>query len=395
MKIVSKGELSTLSSSMIHNLGNLDGFKKDIITMLQKVENYDGINLSSAAKIIINNLDVVTKDLEITMKNINNYANAINEFDVNDFDRGVEGYLANVDGTTYTLPSGLGNRFSYMAWQMIKANSPQLTLKNTAGMNFDEEGFGKIGDRYVVATTTTFGEVGDYIDVVQADGSVLKCVIGDIKKPTDPGCNKWGHSNGRNVIEFVVDGKSWYGKKDNPGTPSNHPEWNQYISEVVNKGNYFTLSEKYDTSATPDENNIQLPSADAYVASNALTSPDSTTSKDSSDESMLLTSAPRREAAPKTAPSYTAAPQSPKSGNILTQSPNSTSTPKPSTQTPVQAPAQTPEAPLKKSIEEIANDVILGKYDNSTKRVELLTAAGYDPKEVQDKVNEILSSKIV
>lgn len=394
MKVTSKEELSTLSSGMIKNLSNLDSSKEDIKSILQSVENYDDINFSSAANIIIKNLDVVTKDLEITMKNINNYANAINEFDVNDFDRGVEGYLANVDGTTYTLPSGLGNRFSYMAWQMIKANSPQLTLKNAAGMNFDEEGFGKIGDRYVVATTTTFGEVGDYIDVVQADGSVLKCIIGDIKKPTDPGCNKWGHRNGQNVIEFVVDGKSWYGKKDNPGTPSNHPEWNQYISEVVNKGNYFTLSEKYDTSATPDENNIQLPSADAYVASNALTSSDPTTNKNFSDESMPLTSAPKREAPHKSAPSV-AAPQSPKSGNILTQSPNSTSTPKLSAQTPVQTPAQTPEAPLKKSIEEIANDVILGKYDNSTKRVELLTAAGYDPKEVQDKVNEILGVKIV
>ena len=37
-------------------------------------------------------------------------------------------------------------------------------MKEAAGMNFDSEGFGKIDGRYVVATTTTFGKVGDYVD---------------------------------------------------------------------------------------------------------------------------------------------------------------------------------------------------------------------------------------
>lgn len=46
-----------------------------------------------------------------------------------------------------------------------------------------------------------------------------------------------------------------------------------------------------------------------------------------------------------------------------------------------------------KSIEEIAKEVIDGKWGNGDERVARLKAAGYDPNEVQKKVNEILAPK--
>lgn len=157
---------------------------------------------------------------------------------------GIEEYLEDVKGTTVTLPEGLGSIHTYMGWQCITAKSSnQYKLREAAGMNFDEEGFAKIGDRYVVATTTTFGKVGDFIDVYQEDGTVIKCVIGDIKSRGDAGCTEWGHNNGRCVVEFVVDKSKWYGSSmhANPGTLSCHPEWNQNIDKIVNKGNFFEL----------------------------------------------------------------------------------------------------------------------------------------------------------
>ena len=60
---------------------------------------------------------------------------------------------------------------SLLEWEFN--NAMQYKLKEAAGMNFDSEGFGKIDGRYVIACTTTFGNVGDYIDFVQEDGSVL------------------------------------------------------------------------------------------------------------------------------------------------------------------------------------------------------------------------------
>ncbi len=157
---------------------------------------------------------------------------------------GIEKYLEDVEGVTVTLPEGLGSVHTYMGWQCITSvSSKQYKLREAAGMNFDEEGFAKIGDRYVVATTTTFGNIGDYIDVYQEDGTVIKCIIGDHKSQRDADANQWGHNNGECVLEFVVDKSTWYGTSmhSNPGTSSCHPEWNQNITKIVNKGNYFEL----------------------------------------------------------------------------------------------------------------------------------------------------------
>lgn len=44
----------------------------------------------------------------------------------------------------------------------------------------------------------------------------------------------------------------------------------------------------------------------------------------------------------------------------------------------------------KKTIEALAKEVIAGKWGNGTERKERLTAAGYDYKEVKNKVNELL-----
>ena len=46
--------------------------------------------------------------------------------------------------------------------------------------------------------------------------------------------------------------------------------------------------------------------------------------------------------------------------------------------------------PAKKTIEELANEVIEGKWDNGEERIKRLTEAGYNAKEVQDLVNKKL-----
>ena len=102
--------------------------------------------------------------------------------------------------------------------------------------NYDTEGFGRIGDRYVVACTDTFGQVGDLIDFKLADGTVVKTIMGDAKDQSDPGCNEWGHENGANVLEFMVNGKLWGYSHANPGTDECHPEFGQQVVSAVNYG---------------------------------------------------------------------------------------------------------------------------------------------------------------
>lgn len=50
--------------------------------------------------------------------------------------------------------------------------------------------------------------------------------------------------------------------------------------------------------------------------------------------------------------------------------------------------------PTKKTIEELANEVIRGKWGNGAERVRRLTQAGYDANAVQNKVNEKLGVKV-
>ncbi|OUP45835.1 hypothetical protein B5F22_03245 [Pseudoflavonifractor sp. An187] len=48
--------------------------------------------------------------------------------------------------------------------------------------------------------------------------------------------------------------------------------------------------------------------------------------------------------------------------------------------------------PAKKDLTTIAREVIAGKWGNGTDRKNRLTAAGYDPQDVQDKVNELMGA---
>ena len=139
-------------------------------------------------------------------------------------------------GKTITLPSGLGNVYSYMGWSMVTNRlSRQYRLRVNSGEHYDANGFGKIGDRYVIACTSTFGEVGDEVDFVLANGRVIHGVIGDQKNQADSDCDKWGHQYGHCVVEFCVDKASWYGSGKT--VTRYHPEWaGTTVVKAVNLG---------------------------------------------------------------------------------------------------------------------------------------------------------------
>lgn len=90
------------------------------------------------------------------------------------------------------------------------------------GKKMDECGLCMIGDRFIIACTTTFGQAGDSVDFKFANGKVLPCIIGDTKNPSDDGCTKWGHNNGCSIVEFEL---HWnYKENANPGSAC-HQEW--------------------------------------------------------------------------------------------------------------------------------------------------------------------------
>lgn len=139
-------------------------------------------------------------------------------------------------GKTTNIPTPYGDSFTYMGWALITATgSNQYKLRVKTGEHYDANGFGKIGDRYVIACTPTFGKIGDEIDFVLANGRVIHGVMGDEKNMSDAGCNKWGHDGGHSVVEFVVNKSMWYhtGKT----VTRFHPEWaKSRVVKAVNLG---------------------------------------------------------------------------------------------------------------------------------------------------------------
>lgn len=164
------------------------------------------------------------------------------QYDYSSASGGSSGTGGTVSGNTIVLPSGCGSIYTHMAWQLITSKtSLQYKLREDAGMNFNSDGIGIIKGRYVIACTTTYGNVGDYLSVHLSNNQGIKCIIGDIKNQSDTGCNKWGHLNGKSVIEFVVSKYAGYvGYNGSKTILQVHPEWkNTTTIKIVNEGNYW------------------------------------------------------------------------------------------------------------------------------------------------------------
>ena len=143
-------------------------------------------------------------------------------------------------GKTINLPKGLGDVYSYMGWEMITyRGTRQYELRIQSGEPYDRNGFGVINGRYVIACTSTFGEIGDEVDFVLGNGKVIHAIIGEYKSFDDPDCNTWGHEYGHCVVEFCVNKALWYGS--GKSITRYHPEWaNTTVVKAVNlQKNFF------------------------------------------------------------------------------------------------------------------------------------------------------------
>lgn len=119
-----------------------------------------------------------------------------------------------------------------------------------------KDGIAVIDGRYLIACTSTFGNVGDKIDFYLNDGTKIPTIMMDEKSqqyvPWDQNpANKWGHDNGANVLEFEV-AYSFYKAYGNPGNGYNswYKEWaGKRVSSATNLGS-GNISSDNNTSYT-------------------------------------------------------------------------------------------------------------------------------------------------
>lgn len=93
---------------------------------------------------------------------------------------------------------------SYMSYKAITMkSSPQYKLQQTAYT--DMYGLRMVNGRYCIALGTYYtSTIGAKVDVVMANGSILKCIVGDIKANKDTDSQNIKAQDG-SVVEFIID----------------------------------------------------------------------------------------------------------------------------------------------------------------------------------------------
>jgi hypothetical protein len=107
---------------------------------------------------------------------------------------------------TKYLIVGHNGKKTFMGYKSITNKvSNQYALQQEAYT--DEEGFRKINNRYCVAIGTAFNaEVGQHFDAELENGTIIECIVGDIKDNKDTDATNTFTSQGC-CLEFIVDSK--------------------------------------------------------------------------------------------------------------------------------------------------------------------------------------------
>lgn len=126
---------------------------------------------------------------------------------------------------SYLIDNHNGKK-TYMSFRTITdSTSKQYILQQKAYT--DEFGFRKIGNRYLVAIGTAFNaSVGQYFDAELENGTIIECIVGDIKADKDTDKSNVFTTQGC-CLEFIVNTKILEPLVKKMGDCSYlHEEWN-------------------------------------------------------------------------------------------------------------------------------------------------------------------------
>ena len=266
---------------------NIDSLNSILNSVGNYINNGFSVNVGSASKALKTNYENILNNMTNATENIFNYASYINEFNVNDYDANSKAvdlseeyngtYLNIVDendkddknnkdknkknensnsnsnnnsnnNTNNNSNNGNGNGNNNKPTSntetgntepnKIKLDSSVILIEDADYSNnfednvleiinnvsFDNEGFAKLQDRYVVCMNESYGKVGDLIDIKQSNGTTLNCIIGLTQTETT------------DTINFFVNQETFV-------KPLNelHPKWLKNITKIDTIGNYFQV----------------------------------------------------------------------------------------------------------------------------------------------------------
>lgn len=116
-------------------------------------------------------------------------------------------------GVVKTIPYRNTNMKSYMDYKTITDTaSAQYKLLQKEDVYIDEEGFLRVGDKFLIAIGNYFGaNVGQEVEVELSSGVKFNALIGDIKDDRHTDAMNLSHPDG-SVVEFLVNAKNKEGE---------------------------------------------------------------------------------------------------------------------------------------------------------------------------------------
>lgn len=140
-------------------------------------------------------------------------------------------------GTEYDLPyyANYNGFKSYMSYKAICLNgSNELYLQRNYAVT-DENGLRIIDNRYCVAMGTYFNlSIGQYFDLVLANGTVIPCIMSDTKSDRHTDTNNVYTIHSNCCSEFIVDTNYLSQNVKNRGNISYvFEEWNSPVVSVI------------------------------------------------------------------------------------------------------------------------------------------------------------------
>ena len=97
---------------------------------------------------------------------------------------------------------------TYMDYRKItNKSSVQYKLQQRDDVWTDEEGFRRLGDKFMVACGTYYGQAGTELQIVLENGTVFDAIMGDVKANAHTDSQNRQHAKDGSVVEFLVSTK--------------------------------------------------------------------------------------------------------------------------------------------------------------------------------------------
>ena len=150
-----------------------------------------------------------------------------------------------ISGTTVNIPSsvpqtGITGNYTcypqfYGRWNAGTTQRRISEIKKKKGKTGSPENIATIDGYYLIAVTQKFGQVGDIVCVVLANGTRINCMIADEKNPGDSNYTEWGHDLGGGKADVIEWESMVYGFP-------NVDKWRgQRVTTIINGGRYQGL----------------------------------------------------------------------------------------------------------------------------------------------------------